>query len=84
MDARELVKTDDNFGNAKVDFESTNKNIRRYFEEHKSSRLLQDSLHPLRKMKLAQLAEAVATLQLLYSALRFLVKKLKFGPMLME
>ena len=40
LDARELVKTDDNFGNAKVDFESTNKNIRRYFEEHKKLQII--------------------------------------------
>ncbi len=30
-DARELIKTDSNFGNASVDFLSTNKNIQNYF-----------------------------------------------------
>jgi len=32
LDARELVKTDDNFINASVDFNSTNKNIKKYFK----------------------------------------------------
>lgn len=31
-DARQLVRTDNSFGNAKVDFEQTNRNIRDYFD----------------------------------------------------
>ncbi len=34
LDARKLIVTDDHFGNAKVDFEITNKQIREYFESH--------------------------------------------------
>jgi len=35
LDARNVIRTDSNFGNARIDFETTNRNIRRYFEEHK-------------------------------------------------
>jgi aspartokinase/homoserine dehydrogenase 1 len=35
-DAREIIKTSDQFGDAKVDFTSTNKNIKSYFQEKKS------------------------------------------------
>jgi aspartokinase/homoserine dehydrogenase 1 len=34
LDARQLVKTDETFGNAKVNFEKTNKNIVDYFSSH--------------------------------------------------
>ncbi|MBC7922110.1 MAG: bifunctional aspartate kinase/homoserine dehydrogenase I [Ferruginibacter sp.] len=34
-DARELIKTDANFGTARVDFERTNRNIRDYFRENR-------------------------------------------------
>jgi len=35
LDARNVIRTDSTFGNARIDFETTNRNIRRYFEEHK-------------------------------------------------
>ncbi len=38
LDARDLIKTDDSFGNAKVDFKATNKNIKEYFEKQKQSK----------------------------------------------
>ena len=34
LDSRELVRTDNNFGNAKVDFEITTKQIKDYFKSH--------------------------------------------------
>jgi len=34
LDAREVVRTNDRFGQAKVDYEHTNKAIREYFEKH--------------------------------------------------
>src|SRR5690606_30764861 len=34
LDARKVVRTDDHFGNAKVDFDITNRQIREYFESH--------------------------------------------------
>ncbi len=34
LDSRTLIKTDENFGNAKVNFPVTNKNIREYFAQH--------------------------------------------------
>jgi aspartokinase/homoserine dehydrogenase 1 len=34
LDARTVITTDDGFGGAKVDFETTNANIQRYFQEH--------------------------------------------------
>ena len=34
LDSRELVRTDNNFGNAKVDFEITTKQIKEYFKTH--------------------------------------------------
>ncbi|TAH26088.1 MAG: bifunctional aspartate kinase/homoserine dehydrogenase I [Cytophagales bacterium] len=40
LDARELVKTDSNFGNAKVDFKATEKNIKSYFENHKVAQVI--------------------------------------------
>jgi bifunctional aspartokinase / homoserine dehydrogenase 1 len=36
LDARELVKTDNNFGSARVNFRSTDKNIREHFKKHKA------------------------------------------------
>ena len=39
-DARELIKTDGNFGRAKVDFEKTNHNIREYFRKNKGLALI--------------------------------------------
>ena len=35
LDASKLVKTNSEFGNAKVNFTSTNKNIAKYFKKHK-------------------------------------------------
>ncbi|MDR3625595.1 MAG: bifunctional aspartate kinase/homoserine dehydrogenase I [Ignavibacteriaceae bacterium] len=35
LDSRPLVKTDESFGSAKVDFDTTFKNIKKYFNEHK-------------------------------------------------
>ncbi|NWF89499.1 MAG: bifunctional aspartate kinase/homoserine dehydrogenase I [Ignavibacteriaceae bacterium] len=35
LDARNIIKTDSNFGNAKVDFKTTNKSIVNYFKSHK-------------------------------------------------
>lgn len=40
LDAREVVRTDDHFGNAKVDLESTNQNIRKYFDEHQDLQVI--------------------------------------------
>jgi aspartokinase/homoserine dehydrogenase 1 len=40
LDARTVVTTDDNFGAAKVDFETTNANIQRYFQEHKDLQII--------------------------------------------
>lgn len=34
LDARKIIKTDKNFGSAKVDFEQTYENIRQYYAEH--------------------------------------------------
>ena len=40
LDARALIRTDNNFGSARVDFEETNRNIRQYFEEHKDLQVI--------------------------------------------
>lgn len=40
LDARELIKTDNNFGNARVNFEITNKNIKTYFKDHKALQVI--------------------------------------------
>ncbi len=40
LDARELVKTDDNFGNARVNFKVTDELIRKYFDSHKSLQVI--------------------------------------------
>jgi len=40
LDARKLVKTDDNYGNARVDFELTNKNIADYFKNHEQMQIV--------------------------------------------
>jgi aspartokinase/homoserine dehydrogenase 1 len=40
LDARTLVKTDDNFGYAKVDFKTTDKNIRAYFKDKKATQII--------------------------------------------
>ena len=34
LDARSIIKTDSNFGNARVDFKVTNKRIQKYFKSH--------------------------------------------------
>jgi bifunctional aspartokinase / homoserine dehydrogenase 1 len=34
LDARDVIRTDDHFGSARVEFEVTNQNIRKYFAEH--------------------------------------------------
>ncbi len=36
LDARKIIKTDKNFGAAKVDFEATYNNINKYYEAHKN------------------------------------------------
>lgn len=36
LDARTVIKTDENFGSAKVDFSATNRNIREHFKKSKS------------------------------------------------
>jgi aspartokinase/homoserine dehydrogenase 1 len=40
LDARTVIRTDNTFGNARVDFEETNRNIRRYFEDHKAMQII--------------------------------------------
>ena len=40
LDARAVIRTDSNFGSARVDFEETNRNIRKYFEEHKDLQVI--------------------------------------------
>ena len=40
LDSRQLVKTDENFSAAKVDFISTNRNIIRYFRSHKKLQVI--------------------------------------------
>ena len=40
LDSRLVVKTDDNFSNAKVDFSITNKNISDYFKKHKKIQVI--------------------------------------------
>jgi aspartokinase/homoserine dehydrogenase 1 len=40
LDARRIITTDDNFGAAKVDFETTNASIQRYFQQHKDLQII--------------------------------------------
>lgn len=40
LDASSLIKTDDFFGNARVNFEVTDKNIKDYFARHKSTQII--------------------------------------------
>src|SRR5690606_32967844 len=40
LDARSVIRTDNNFGSARVDFEETNRNIRQYFEEHRDLQVI--------------------------------------------
>jgi len=40
LDARTLVKTDENFNNAKVNFNKTNKNIQDHFKNHKKLQII--------------------------------------------
>ena len=40
LDSRELVRTDNNFGNAKVDFDITTKQIKNYFKSHKKLQVI--------------------------------------------
>ncbi len=40
LDSRELVKTNDHFGSAKVDFALTNKNIKKYFDIHRHPQII--------------------------------------------
>jgi aspartokinase/homoserine dehydrogenase 1 len=40
LDTRQLIKTDDSFGNAKVLFDATNQNIKNYFTQHKELQII--------------------------------------------
>ncbi|MFA5805774.1 MAG: bifunctional aspartate kinase/homoserine dehydrogenase I [Melioribacteraceae bacterium] len=40
LDSRLIIKTDDSFGNAKVNFDITNKNIEDYFSSHKKIQII--------------------------------------------
>jgi aspartokinase/homoserine dehydrogenase 1 len=40
LDTRQLIKTDDSFGNAKVLFDTTNQNIKTYFKDHKNLQVI--------------------------------------------
>ena len=40
LDARKVIRTDSNFGHAKVDFEVTNKLIRDYFKHHSEVQII--------------------------------------------
>jgi aspartokinase/homoserine dehydrogenase 1 len=40
LDARRLIITDDNFGHAKVDFKTTDKNIKEYFKSKKAAQIV--------------------------------------------
>lgn len=40
LDARDLIKTDSNFGNAKVDFKATEKNIKAYFTNRSVTQII--------------------------------------------
>src|SRR5690606_18270457 len=40
LDAREVIRTDNLFGNAKVDFDITNRQIREYFDAHPALQII--------------------------------------------
>ena len=40
LDSRKLIKTDESFGSAKVDFGATNSNIRKYFKAHDNLQII--------------------------------------------
>ncbi len=40
LDSRKLVKTDDNFGSARINFEATNKNISSYFKSNNKTQII--------------------------------------------
>ena len=40
LDSRELIKTDNSFGNSKVIFDQTNKNIKSYFKKHTKTQII--------------------------------------------
>ena len=40
LDSSELIKTDENFGGACVDFDTTNKNISKYFKNHSKTQII--------------------------------------------
>ena len=40
LDARTLIKTDDNFGSARVNYKSTNANVEEYFKNHSKTQLI--------------------------------------------
>jgi bifunctional aspartokinase / homoserine dehydrogenase 1 len=40
LDTRQLIKTDDSFSNAKVIFDITNENIKKYFKEHSELQII--------------------------------------------
>ena len=40
LDSRKVIRTDSNFGNARVHFKKTNNNIINYFKEHRNSQII--------------------------------------------
>lgn len=51
LDARTVIRTDENFGSARVDFNVTNRNIREYFKKSKSVEVITGFVSSTAKMK---------------------------------
>lgn len=55
LDARKLIKTDDSFGSANVDFKVTNKNIKQYFSKHKKLQIITGFISSTQKNEITTL-----------------------------
>ena len=84
LDARTVVKTDENFGSARVDFSVTNRNIREHFKKSKSIEVITGFVASTNKNEMTTLGRGGSDYTAAILELHWMLHKFRSGRMLME
>jgi aspartokinase/homoserine dehydrogenase 1 len=81
LDARKVIRTNDSFGMAEVDFDTTNRLIQEHFAKTKSLQLITGFIGSTDKGETTTLGRGGLTIQVQYSVQHSTLRKSKFGQM---